>query len=114
MTNFVGSTFNFWNPFSATKRDLTRTEVLANKKLWVLLTWGLLLSPLASALYLNRGANALKIYGYGFLASLVLTGIIKAPKDNSIVNVSLGALSGIVIISEQSLAVKNARLRRGR
>jgi hypothetical protein len=62
-----------WNPFFPTKRDLQRTEILAKKDPIVT---GILMFifPLAGMIYLNRGLNSLKIFGYTFLIGLSILG----------------------------------------
>lgn len=112
MTSFQSSQHNPWNPFASTKRDIQRTNVLAKKKVTIVLLLGLLLSPLASALYLNRGLNAFKLLGYVFFASLIVAFQISDDDAAAKASRGIGVLGGLVMTAEQSLSVKNARLRK--
>lgn len=112
MTHFQPHEPNFWNPFIPTERDLTRTNILANKKVAVVVIFGLLLSPLASALYLNRFLNTFKILGYVCFLSMAL-GYGHDVDERYLKKIAhgIGVLGSIATVAEQSLAIKNARLR---
>lgn len=62
-----------WNPFVPTKRDVKRTEELAKKNPMIagILTF---LFPFAGMVYLNRGANGFKIFGYTLIIGLSILG----------------------------------------
>ncbi len=103
---------NPYNPFNPTARDYQRTQKLANKSILALVIGGLLLSPVASSLYLWRGANHLKILAYTFLAAFAI-GVTFAPEDPEIdkIGKGLGAIGSVVVVAEQVNAVKKARKR---
>ena len=60
-----------WNPFLPTQRDINRTEELAKKSSTVASILAFLFYPMAM-IYLNRGVNNLKIFGYTLLTSFTL------------------------------------------
>ena len=57
---YKGSIFN---PFVPTKRDMERTEVLADKNLVIAGLFGFFI-PIGAMIYLNRASNNLKIVAY--------------------------------------------------
>lgn len=101
-----------WNPFVPTKRDIERTEELANKNPFIagLLTFFLL--PLGM-LYLNRGINGLKILGYTFLVAFILgmANYNKSDKEIEAMGESVGVIGGIAAIVESTRTVTLARKR---
>jgi len=60
---YQGSAFN---PFVPTKRDIARTEELANKNHIVAGLLGFIF-PIAAMIYLNRASNNLKMIAYSFV-----------------------------------------------
>jgi len=62
------NTYSPWNPFAPTKRDIERTEKLAEKSPVVTGVLGSIF-PVIAMIYLNRGRNSLKILGYLFVIS---------------------------------------------
>lgn len=105
---------NKWNPFIPTKRDIKRTDELAEKNPTVagILTF---LFPIAGLIYLNRGVNTLKIIGYVFAVSFVLA-LIAPPKENSDGNISnlIGLVGCGALTAEQIMAVNKAQERQER
>lgn len=101
---------NAWNPFNPTKRDIVRTQELASKNavLAVILTC---LFVSAGLIYLNRGVNILKIFGY-FVAACFMVGVVAESEESA---GDLGSLLGIafngVVTAEQVVAVNKARQR---
>ncbi|MBN3896672.1 MAG: hypothetical protein HWQ41_15805 [Nostoc sp. NOS(2021)] len=102
-----------WNPFLPTKRDISRTEELAQKSPIVagVLTFFL---PLACMIYLNRGVNNLKIFGYIFVTAFIV-GIVSYEGKASGKTQGIGNLVGlcgqVAIITENVKAVTLARKR---
>ncbi|MEH2057275.1 MAG: hypothetical protein V7K97_14165 [Nostoc sp.] len=102
-----------WNPFLPTKRDISRTEELAQKSPIVagVLTFFL---PLACMIYLNRGVNNLKILGYVFVTAFIV-GIASYEGKASGKTQGIGNLVGlcgqVAIITENVKAVTLARKR---
>jgi hypothetical protein len=102
-----------WNPFLPTKRDITRTEELAEKSPIVAGVLTFFLVP-AGMIYLNRGVNNLKILGYIFVTAFVV-GIASykendARKMEGISNL-VGLCGQVAIITENVKAVTLARKR---
>ncbi|WP_375467310.1 hypothetical protein [uncultured Nostoc sp.] len=102
-----------WNPFLPTKRDISRTEELAQKSPIVagVLTFFL---PFATMIYLNRGVNNLKILGYVFVAAFIL-GIVsydkKDPEKIEGISNLVGLCGQVALITENVKAVTLARKR---
>lgn len=104
-----------WNPFIPTKRDITRTEELAQKNPVVAGVLTFFLAPVAM-IYLNRGVNNLKIFGYVFVICFML-GLSLYKEDDTeeleaVANV-VGFGGQIALISENVKAVTLARKRLG-
>lgn len=93
-----------WNPFLPTKRDIDRTEELAKKNPTIA---GLsALFPIISMLYLNRGINFLKIFGYVFLISFIIG--ISSSNENK--NKDLDGMVNLVsVVGQVALIVENVR-----
>ncbi|MDF5734264.1 MULTISPECIES: hypothetical protein [unclassified Nostoc] len=102
-----------WNPFVPTKRDISRTEELAQKSPVVagVLTFFI---PLATMIYLNRGVNNLKILGYVFVTAFII-GIAsydeKDPRKTERIGNLVGLCGQVAIITENVKAVTLARKR---
>ncbi|WP_292703468.1 MULTISPECIES: hypothetical protein [unclassified Nostoc] len=102
-----------WNPFLPTKRDISRTEELAEKSPIVAGVLTFFLLP-AAMIYLNRGVNNLKILGYVFVTAFIV-GIVSykendAEKMEGISNL-VGFCGQVAIITENVKAVTLARKR---
>ena len=101
-----------FNPFLPTKRDIERTDELANKNPVIagLLTFFLL--PLGM-LYLNRGINGFKILGYTFLVAFIVGAINynKSDKELEAMSEPVGVVGSIAAIVESTRAVTLARER---
>lgn len=95
-----------WNPFIPTARDLARTDELASKNLATAGIITFLFFP-AGLIYLNRGVNTAKIFGYALILTtlLILSG---KGKGRIIQIIALGAIT-----AEQVLTVKSAQGRKG-
>ncbi len=59
------------NPFVPTKRDIERTEVLADKNLVIAGLFGFFI-PIGAMIYLNRVSNNLKIVAYFAIISFAI------------------------------------------
>ncbi len=103
---------NPYNPFNPTTRDYQRTQKLADKSLVAVIIGGFFLSPIASSLYLGRGANHLKIAVYTLITAFAI-GFTFSPGDTEVdkIGTGLGLLGSTVIVAEQVNAVKKARER---
>ena len=103
-----------WNPFLPTKRDITRTEELAEKSPLVAGLLTFFLAP-AGMIYLNRGVNNLKIIGYVFAICFTL-GLISSEKSDKELE-RMGNLVGfcgqVALITENVKAITLARKRLG-
>lgn len=95
-----------WNPFIPTERDLARTDELASKNV---ITTGIItfLFLPAGLIYLNRGVNTSKIFGYALILTILL--ILSGKGKGRITSfIALGAIA-----AEQVLTVKSAHRRKG-
>jgi hypothetical protein len=104
-----------WNPFLPTKRDISRTEELAEKSPVVAGILTFFLVP-AAMIYLNRGVNNLKILGYvfvtAFMVGIVSSGEKDARKMEGMSNL-VGLCGQVALITENVKAVTLARKRLG-
>jgi hypothetical protein len=102
-----------WNPFLPTKRDISRTEELAEKSPIVAGVLTFFFIP-AGMIYLNRGVNNLKILGYVFVTAFIV-GIASYEGKDSLKMVRIGKLievcGKVAIITENVKAVTLARKR---
>ncbi|MEH1938319.1 MAG: hypothetical protein V7L14_32370 [Nostoc sp.] len=102
-----------WNPFLPTKRDISRTEELAQKSPIVAGVLTFFLVP-AGMIYLNRGVNNLKILGYIFVTAFILSIVSYEEKDARKmegINNLVGLCGQVAIITENVKAVTLARKR---
>lgn len=101
---------NFWNPFLPTIRDVIRTEELSQKDLLFVgfITW--FLFPLG-LLYLNRGVNCLKIFGYVFIFALAIMIFEQNDKQADKLAEALGLIANITITFENINSIKQANKR---
>lgn len=99
-----------WNPFCPTKRDLKRTEQLAQKNSLVA---GILafLFPIAAMIYLNRGINSLKILGYALTIGIALSISAESEEKAFDIGRATGTITKIVIVVENINAIDRARKR---
>ncbi|MEH2322206.1 MAG: hypothetical protein V7K32_01110 [Nostoc sp.] len=102
-----------WNPFLPTKRDIRRTEELAEKSPVVAGILTFFLVP-AAMIYLNRGVNNLKILGYVFVTAFMVS--IVSYKENDAGKMEgmsnlVGFCGQVAIITENVKAVTLARKR---
>jgi len=107
-------TYSPWNPFAPTKRDIERTEKLAEKSPVVTGVLGILF-PVVAMIYLNRGRNSLKILGYLFVISFSI-GVVAAvskvsQKQLAPITHALSLGGSIVLTTENIRAVTLARKR---
>ncbi|WP_292734202.1 hypothetical protein [Nostoc sp. JL31] len=102
-----------WNPFLPTKRDISRTEELAEKSPIIAGVLTFFFIP-AGMIYLNRGVNNLKILGYVFVTAFIV-GIASYEGKDSLKMVRMGKLievcGKVAIITENVKAVTLARKR---
>lgn len=102
-----------WNPFLPTKRDISRTEELADNSPLAVGVVTFCLLP-AGMIYLNRGVNNLKILGYVFVTALIIC-IVSYDEKDPLKTVRMGNLVGlcgrVAIITENVKAVTLARKR---
>ena len=82
MANFQKTESNPWNPFVPTKRDIQRSQELSKKN--ALLT-GIVtfLAPFYGMLYLNRGVNCLKIFGYMLILMFAVVLMDESPEQGN-------------------------------
>ena len=101
-----------FNPFLPTRRDIERTEELANKNPVIAGFLTFFLLPLGM-IYLNRGINGLKILGYTFLVAFIVaaTNYNKSDKELEAMSESIGVMGSIAAITESTRAVTLARKR---
>ncbi|MBV6623954.1 MAG: hypothetical protein KI793_13625 [Rivularia sp. (in: Bacteria)] len=102
-----------WNPFVPTKRDIERTDELADKNPVIAGVLSFFLLP-AAMIYLNRGINNLKILGYVFLAAFMI-GIVTSnrnSKDTDPVANLIGVIGNIAVIAENTRTITLARQRK--
>lgn len=102
------------NPFSPTKRDIDRTEELANKNAVIAGLLTFFVFPF-SMFYLNRGVNTLKILGSGLVIGLLIgLGLgysNKSDKQVEKVSTIVGVAIGIAAAAESHRAVTLASQR---
>jgi hypothetical protein len=101
---------NPWNPFITTKRDIVRTSELGSKNAVVAGALTFIFFP-AGLLYLNRGINSLKIIGYIFAVSFLLSIVTKADENSPNFSSLISLIGTGAITFEQVMAVKKARQR---
>ncbi len=109
MADLQSNKYNPWNPFLSTERDIKRTEVLAKKSQVAVGLLGFLISPIASAIYLNRAANSLKIAGYTLVLTIVLCLSVSDEEEAFSIGLGVGFVGNIVMMAEQFIAVGNAK-----
>ncbi|MGB3638566.1 MAG: hypothetical protein WBA39_13470 [Rivularia sp. (in: cyanobacteria)] len=102
-----------WNPFFPTKRDIERTEVLASKSPVAAGVLTFLFLP-AAMIYLNRGVNNLKLFGYMilFIVMLTIAGGNNSEKESENIGSVVGVFVNITLITENARAVTLARKRK--
>lgn len=112
---------SIWNPFVPTKRDITRTEELANKNPVLAGLLGFFF-PIGACIYLNRLANNLKINIYFLiLVAPIMFAFLSEPKksyENSekffedtdrIIQKYSPIMSGISFLGNIAMMAENAR-----
>ena len=103
---------NTWNPFSPTKRDIERTEKLANKNSFAAALLTLLFLP-AAMLYLNRGVNSLKIFAYTLCIAIPLSSVITESDEEAFsVGTKVGNIGAIAMMVENINAITLAKKRK--
>ena len=111
MANLQSDQRNPWNPLSPTARDLQRTETLARKNKIAVGLLGFLISPFASAIYLNRAANSFKIFGYTMILSILINLGVSNEEKAFRNSLWIGLTGNMVMMAEQFMTVGNARKR---
>ena len=102
-----------WNPFIPTKRDLERTDELAQKDPIITGVLSYLFLP-AGLIYLNRAVNPLKIFGYTIFLSIFFTTIFSSKKNEDDSNPLVGFIAFVGMsgwTAEQVITVNKARQR---
>ncbi|MHC5936100.1 hypothetical protein [Nostoc sp.] len=102
-----------WNPFLPTKRDISRTEELADNSPLAVGVVTFCLLP-AGMIYLNRGVNNLKILGYVFVIAFIVSIVSyegKDPGKTKRIRHLVGLCGQVAIIIENVKAVTLARKR---
>ena len=112
MNNLQSQESTAWNPFAPTERDLKRTEQLAKKNPVIAGVLAFFFVP-AAMIYLNRGINPLKIFGYALIIGMALS--ISAESEDSAFEMGqgVGTIANIVIVVENVNTITQARKRRG-
>lgn len=102
---------NLWNPFITTQRDILRTDELAAKDPVIAGVLSFFFAPVG-LLYLNRGINALKIFGYIFAMGFLL-GLVSNRNDENTNGFSnlIGLAGAGAITAEQVMTINKARQR---
>jgi hypothetical protein len=108
--NNPGDKLKIWNPFLPTKRDIARTDELASKNAVLTGILSYFFVP-AGLLYLNRGANTLKIFGYIFAISFMFGLVARSEEDPKTFRNLLSLFGAGAIATEQVMAVNKARQR---
>lgn len=102
---------NPWNPFDSTERDIKRTEQLAKKNPIVAGLLTFLLLP-AAMIYLNRGVNSLKIWGYAMLVAIAFVSITETSEEKAFETGKMfGHIAQVFMIAENVSAVSRAKKR---
>lgn len=101
-----------FNPFVPTKRDIERTEELASKDPVVAGSLGFLF-PIGAMIYLNRGINSLKIFGYVFLIGFMIgmLGYNSNDKEVKVISKVIGVLGNVALMTENCRTITLARKR---
>ena len=103
---------NPWNPFEPTERDVERTEKLAKKNPVVAGLLTLFFLP-AAMIYLNRGINPLKIFGYAFILGVTIAGFTSKSEEEAFQQGrTVGTIANIVIMAENINTITQARKRK--
>ena len=113
MANLQCEESNPWNPFLPTQRDIQRTKELSQKNAVVAGVLSFLFAPFGM-LYLNRGINGLKIFGYVFICAFVFALASSSEEEAGEVAEGIGFIGGIAIVVEQVNTVTKARQRKKR
>lgn len=102
-----------WNPFEPTKRDIYRTEELADKNPVIAGLLTFFFFP-ATMIYLNRGVNNLKIFGYMIVLIFMITiaGGNESEKESERIGNVVGVLANITLIIENTRTITLARKRK--
>ena len=101
-----------WNPFAPTKRDIERTDKLAEKNPAIAGLLSFLFLP-GAMIYMNRGINNLKIIGYVFVIAFSI-GILahnKSEEETTVMGNVVGIVGNIAIIVENTRTITLARKR---
>ena len=101
-----------WNPFEPTKRDIDRTEELAGKNPAIAGFLTFFFLP-AAMIYLNRGVNNLKIFGYMIvlIVAIAMSGGNENEKESERIGNVVGVLTNITLIIENTRTITLARKR---
>lgn len=103
---------SFWNPFLPTKRDIERTDELANKNPVIAGSLSFFFLP-AAMIYLNRGVNNLKILGYVFVIAFTMGMVFHEKSDKEIEAMGnvVGLVGNVAVVAENTRAISLARKR---
>lgn len=111
MNNLQSQESAGWNPFIPTQRDLKRTEQLAKKNPVIAGVLAFFFVP-AAMLYLNRGINSLKIFGYALAVGMALSISAESEEKAFEIGQGVGTIANIVIVVENVNTITSARKRR--
>lgn len=111
MANLQFKESNPWNPFEPTQRDIQRTKELSQKNPVVAGILCFLFTPFGM-IYLNRGINSLKIFGYVLICVFVFALASDSEEEADTVAEGIGFLGNIAIVVEQVNIVHMARRRK--
>lgn len=99
-----------WNPFAPTQRDLKRTEKLAKKNPVIAGVLAFFFVP-AAMIYLNRGINPLKIFGYALVIGMALSVSAESEESAFEMGRGIGTVANIIIVVENINTIQQARRR---
>jgi hypothetical protein len=111
MNNLPSPEVNAWNPFFPTPRDIERTEQLAKKNSFVAAFLTFLFLP-AAMIYLNRGLNPVKIFGYAIAIGMAVSISTKSSEEKAFeIGQMAGTIANIAIVVENINTINQARKR---
>lgn len=111
MNNLPSPETNAWNPFLPTPRDLKRTAQLAKKNTFIAGVLTFLFLP-AAMIYLNRGLNPVKIFGYAIAISMAVSVSTASSEDKAFeIGQWAGSIANIIIVAENINTINQARKR---
>ncbi len=110
MNNLQSQESAAWNPFAPTQRDFKRTEKLAKKNTVIAGVLAFFFVP-AAMIYLNRGINPLKIFGYAIVIGMALSISAESEEKAFEIGQGVGTVANLVIVVENINTISQARKR---